>query len=653
MPTSIRVLMVEDRESDAELVRHELDRAGFNPAWERVETEPEYLAALETMPDLILADWSLPQFNGWRAMKILRERGVDIPFIIVSGSIGEDVAVQAMREGATDYLLKDRLGRLGEAVHRAMREKLLREENKRSLNALRDSEAKYRSLVEQSTDGIAVVDEQGKITNWNQRQEQITGMELKDVLGRPLWEIQYQMMPEETKIPAMLKRVKDGLMSLLGSGKSLRLGQEMETIIQLANGTRRTIQMTIYQFKTEKGFMAGSITHDVTENKKAEEALRESEDKFKYVFDHSVAGKSFTMPTGELNANQALADMLGYPLDELNHHMWEDFTHPQDLELTKEANRSMLSGEKESVRFTKKFIHRDGSNVWVDVASALRRDKDGNPLYFMSTFLDITDRKQAEEEIRKLNADLEQRVEERTHELRLAQEKLVRQEKLAMLGQLAGGVGHELRNPLGIISSAIYYLQLVQPKAGGKIKHYHRLIEGEVHNAEKIITELMDFARLESMERGPVSVCDLVGRTLARFTVPEYIKMKLDLPEDLPKVFVDSRQMEQVLGNITLNACQAMGSQNSKTIVGKNTLLTISARLKKGMVAIAVKDTGSGITPENMSKIFEPLFTTKAKGIGLGLAVSRKLAEANGGRIEVKSVLGKGSTFTLFLPEGG
>jgi signal transduction histidine kinase len=120
------------------------------------------------------------------------------------------------------------------------------------------------------------------------------------------------------------------------------------------------------------------------------------------------------------------------------------------------------------------------------------------------------------------------------------------------------------------------------------------------------------------------------------------VKVALKLPANLPKVFADPRQMEQVLGNFTTNACQAMMPQGGK--------LTISAFRKKELVAIAVKDTGTGITPEIMKKLFEPLFTTKVKGIGLGLVVSRKLAEANGGRIEVESQPGKGSTFTLVLP---
>jgi signal transduction histidine kinase len=226
-----------------------------------------------------------------------------------------------------------------------------------------------------------------------------------------------------------------------------------------------------------------------------------------------------------------------------------------------------------------------------------------------------------------------------------------------LLGQLAGGVGHELRNPLGIISNAIYYLKIIQPDAEEKVRQYHAMIEQEVRNSEKIITDLLDFARLESMDKETVAVSELVQRTMARFPVPESIKTILNIPADLPKVFIDVRQMEQVLGNLTVNACQAMMSPRGTmslrlTPSGEKNKgeLTISGYQNKGMVAIAVKDTGTGIKPENMDKLFEPLFTTKSKGIGLGLAVSRKLVEANGGRIAVKSELGKGSTFTLFLP---
>jgi signal transduction histidine kinase len=295
-------------------------------------------------------------------------------------------------------------------------------------------------------------------------------------------------------------------------------------------------------------------------------------------------------------------------------------------------------------------------------------EREQHMLEFVSTQVAIAiNRLQAEQEIRSLNTELEKRVVERTRELRLAQDKIVRQEKLALLGQLAGGVGHELRNPLGIISNAIYYLKYIQPDADEKVKQYHAMIDQEVRNSDKIITDLLDFARLEAVDREPVSVRELVQRTLTRFPVPESIQTTLKISEDLPKVFADMAQMEQVLGNLTVNACQAMVSPRSPEGVavrgttpldstkpgGKGGELTITAHRHEEMVAIAVKDSGVGITPENMAKIFEPLFTTKSKGIGLGLAVSRKLTEANGGRIEVKSELGKGSTFTLILPVEG
>ncbi len=156
MPTShpLRVLIVEDSADDAELMVLRLEEEGFRPDWRRVQTEVEYLAALATAPDLILADWSLPQFSGMAALRLMRERELDIPFIIVSGSIGEEAAVDAMRHGAYDYVLKDRPARLGPAVRRALADREAREERRRAQEALRASEARYRVMVEATTEMI-------------------------------------------------------------------------------------------------------------------------------------------------------------------------------------------------------------------------------------------------------------------------------------------------------------------------------------------------------------------------------------------------------------------------------------------------------------------------------------------------------------------
>ena len=148
MPTPFRVLIVEDTPDDAELMILHLTAEGFQLDWTRVQTEADYLAQLGLSPDLILADWSLPQFSGLRALKLMRERGLDIPFIIVSGSVGEEAAIDALRQGAYDYVLKDRPARLGKAVRRALEDSQLRQERKRADVALQESEARYRRLAD-------------------------------------------------------------------------------------------------------------------------------------------------------------------------------------------------------------------------------------------------------------------------------------------------------------------------------------------------------------------------------------------------------------------------------------------------------------------------------------------------------------------------
>ena len=139
MSRPLRILILEDNAADAELNLHELRRAGFDPQWTRVETEADFLAALDTAPELILADYSLPKFDGLSALKLLRDRGLDIPFILVSGQLGEETAVEAMKQGANDYLLKDRIARLGTAVERALEEKRLRAEKQEADEKIRAS----------------------------------------------------------------------------------------------------------------------------------------------------------------------------------------------------------------------------------------------------------------------------------------------------------------------------------------------------------------------------------------------------------------------------------------------------------------------------------------------------------------------------------
>src|SRR5882757_2905289 len=186
MSKPLNLLIVEDIQDDADLLLAALRRAGFDSKWKRVQTEPDFLAELKKLPDIILSDYSMPQFTGLRAAELLRASGLNIPFILISGTVGEDVAVEAMRHGATDYLLKDRIVRLGSAVQRALEQQRLRTERERAEKSL----ALFRVLIDRSTDGIEVIDPQtGRFLDINETTCQRLGYSRDEMLSLTVMDI--------------------------------------------------------------------------------------------------------------------------------------------------------------------------------------------------------------------------------------------------------------------------------------------------------------------------------------------------------------------------------------------------------------------------------------------------------------------------------
>lgn len=248
------------------------------------------------------------------------------------------------------------------------------------------------------------------------------------------------------------------------------------------------------------------------------------------------------------------------------------------------------------------------------------------------------------DQLRATNDRLATEVAERRRaeqELRSTQAKLVRNERLAVLGQLAGGVAHEIRNPLHVIKSSLYFLRSKHPEIAGKSKEHFERIELHVDTASQIVAELLDYARTAQSQPETFALWDSLEASLSAVGIPPRIVVERLPPAAAVLICADRVQIDRIAQNILRNAVQAMPDG------GK---LSIRVAAKDGHAVAEVCDTGGGISHEDLPHVFEPLFTTKAKGIGLGLAISKVYAEQNDGGLEVQSELGRGATFRLVLP---
>ncbi|MFH1377120.1 MAG: PAS domain S-box protein [Planctomycetota bacterium] len=254
-----------------------------------------------------------------------------------------------------------------------------------------ESQKIFRATLYGIGDGVITTDKNSNVIQMNSVAEQLTGWTEAEAKNKPLHQV-FRIINETTRA-----EVANPVERVLKEGKIIGLANH--TLLIAKDGAERPIADSGAPVKLVNDDIFGVVLvfRDQTDAIHAQKALQESEEKFKYIFDHSVIGKSITFPTGEINVNRAFSDLLGYTTDELENKKWQDITHPDDIELSQEKIKSLINGEKESVRFIKRYSHKNGSVVWTDIGTALRRDSNGNPMYFMTTINDITAKKKAEE----------------------------------------------------------------------------------------------------------------------------------------------------------------------------------------------------------------------------------------------------------------
>lgn len=344
--------------------------------------------------------------------------------------------------------------------------------------------------------------------------------------------------------------------------------------------------------------------------------LVESEKKYSTLVEHANDGVAIIQDGDVSFINKRLEEMGGYGREERIGKPFLKMIPQSEVKLIKSRYEKRMKGKSVPAIYETKLLSKNGDLIPVEV-NATVINYDGKPADLVIV-RDISERKKMEE-------------------------KLLRAEKLAAIGELAASVGHDLRNPLTGISGAVYYLKMkLASKMDRRSREMLDLIEGDVEYSNKIVNDLLDFSREIHLQRTRVSVKSMIDETLAKIKIPKKVEI-LDLTGNLPQVLVDADQIKRVFENLVKNAIEAMP---------KGGKLEIKSKRVNGILKITFQDTGTGISPRNSQRLFTPLFTTKAKGVGLGLAICKRMIDAHGGTINVESKEEIGTCVTVTIPIG-
>ena len=502
-------------------------------------------------------------------------------------------------------------------------------ERKKMEEALRESEEKYRKQFEEALDAIFVADaETGIIVDCNRATSELVGREKSELIGKH----QRILHPPQQIEGEFSKTFKQHLKE--------KEGQVLETQVITKKGEIKDVAVKANVFELQGEKMLEGIFRDITENKQAEEAVRESQQKFERLFmNNPEAADYLDLDFHILNVNPRFEELFGYSLDEVKGKHINDVVVPKDkMEEAEDLDRKARKGYAYHDTVRKR---KDGSLVPVSI-SAAPIIVEGQPVGTVGLYKDITERRQMEKKLEEYSEHLEELVEKRTEELTEAQERLIKSERLAAVGELATMVGHDLRNPLQSINNATYYLsnELLRLPVSQKAIEMLQVINDSVDYADKIIRDLQDFSSTKKSIVKKTNINTIVKETLSQVETPKNIELITELGR-FPRIEADKNQIKRAFLNLAVNGIQAMENGGR---------LKVSTKKTRDFVEVSFEDTGIGLPKEKMKKLFTPFFTTKAKGLGMGLAICKKFVESHGGSIEVESEEGKGSTFTVKLP---
>ena len=390
--------------------------------------------------------------------------------------------------------------------------------------------------------------------------------------------------------------------------------------------------------------------NEITERKKVEEEIRRSKTYAELVLKVTPSA-TFTVDTNRciMSWNRRAEEIIGYTAEEMVGKGCVIFARKpceDKCGLYSDDIQKPIIGKECEIR------KKDGQMCIISKNADLLKNEKGNVIGGIESFEDITERKKAEEELSRAYKELKE-----------SQLQLIQVEKLAALGELAAGVAHEIENPLFVISGEAEMLLKDEDK-DKNIRDVSRVIVEQSERIKGIINRLLEFSRKREFKQEPLDINDAVGKSISLLGYQakmENVEIIKELEPDLPKVFGDDNQIQEAFLDIMINAVQAMeggGKLTTRTHREKATTHRDTLKFKLGteLVVIEFKDTGKGMDEETLKKIFDPFFSTKERGVGLGLSICYKIIENHKGIIEAYSKLGEGCTFIVKLPipkEGG